>query len=1054
MVSSAGSDGSVVRLLIVEGPASDPAGGDGEPSRLAAALAGEGFEVRTTDAESARIALAAAPIDCVVCRHDPPAVDGLAAAASIREAAPDRPILLAAPADHAGDVRGSAATDVIRVTDGVPADAAVAAARIETLVGDARQARDADLLDALSAAMPDYAFVYDAEGRYLDVLTGYRPGEEDPVFEAADLLGATVEDVLDATTADAIQGAIDEALATGSATVEYRIDAPEGDRWYEGRLVPLPEPYAGREGVLLASREVTDRREREQRLSKVQTRLERTLERVDDAFFALDTDWRVTYVNGAGATVLRRAMDADYAEEELLGKHLWEEIPDTVETTFYERYHEAMRTQEAVSFEEYYEPLDVWFEVNAYPDADGLSVYFSDVTERHARERTLNRLLDATGQFHRARGRDELLDAVLEAAADALGHEYGLVRLHDPEAGTLEPARTSAHHLATPEFPTIDDDAGPMGVAFQSGEPQVLDDIEAATGRAYGPFESAVILPLGDHGTLAIAATEPSVFDDESVARAELLAAVATEALDRLSQESELRSLQRILDRVDEMVFLLDANGAFDYVTDQFAAYLGRDRDDLTGQPLTDVVAAADRDDCEAALADLRAGAAGSVTIEVSLHAGGTGPRPVDLELSRATGGAGATDADTDTDTDGEDGPTEVAGSVTDISELAATRTDLARERDRFRRLFELLPDPAVEVRYDDGSPIVERVNDAFADAFGFDAGTLVGASLNEFVVTDGESTARSLDDRLRAGESVATEVRRETGDGWRHFLLRAVPFRSDGTTRALAVYTDITEQKERERYLSVVNRVLRHNLRNDLTVVMGLADRLVREVADEDLRADAQTLRENAADLAAISERTKVMQRLAGRRSDDTRPIDLGTRLRDVVSKYREEADGAIHLDVPEDVWVEATPDIERGFEELVENGLEHGPGSDPSLRVEVTEAPPDERAALGDRDVVVVRFCDDGPGVRDEEWEVVTGDREITQLTHASGLGLWLTKWVVQSVGGELRRGACSDDDCDHEAIEIVLRQAPRGSARADGVASDPESTPGSGSGGVSGE
>ena len=52
-------------------------------------------------------------------------------------------------------------------------------------------------------------------------------------------------------------------------------------------------------------------------------------------------------------------------------------------------YHEALATGRAVTLEEYYPPLETWFEVRAYPSADGLSVYFRDVTERKRAEEAL-----------------------------------------------------------------------------------------------------------------------------------------------------------------------------------------------------------------------------------------------------------------------------------------------------------------------------------------------------------------------------------------------------------------------------------------------------------------------------------------------------------------------------------------------------------------------------------------------------------------------------------------------------------------------------------------
>jgi PAS domain S-box-containing protein len=109
-------------------------------------------------------------------------------------------------------------------------------------------------------------------------------------------------------------------------------------------------------------------------------RLRRVLDRVDDGFFAVDTDWRLTYFNASGAEMANRDPDA------LVGESLWTAFPGAPGTAFEERYRTAMATGEAVDFEAYYEPHEAWYGVTAYPDADGLSVYFRDVTERKARE--------------------------------------------------------------------------------------------------------------------------------------------------------------------------------------------------------------------------------------------------------------------------------------------------------------------------------------------------------------------------------------------------------------------------------------------------------------------------------------------------------------------------------------------------------------------------------------------------------------------------------------------------------------------------------------------
>ncbi|WP_238386878.1 PAS domain-containing protein [Natrialba swarupiae] len=107
------------------------------------------------------------------------------------------------------------------------------------------------------------------------------------------------------------------------------------------------------------------------------------VDRVTDAFFALDTDFRFTYVNDRAETLLKRSRD------DLIGRVMWDEFPQTVETQFPDGFHRAMDEQVPVSFEIYHAQLETWFEAQAYPGEDGLSVYMRDVTERKRQETTI-----------------------------------------------------------------------------------------------------------------------------------------------------------------------------------------------------------------------------------------------------------------------------------------------------------------------------------------------------------------------------------------------------------------------------------------------------------------------------------------------------------------------------------------------------------------------------------------------------------------------------------------------------------------------------------------
>ena len=113
------------------------------------------------------------------------------------------------------------------------------------------------------------------------------------------------------------------------------------------------------------------------------------LEQAPTSFLALADDWRCIYINPVGARQLR------LTQQELIGSVIWEHFPEAVGGPFYLAYERAMRLRETVRIEEFYAPLDCWFDIFAYPiDFDGrlgIGVHFADVTERKRREERLAR---------------------------------------------------------------------------------------------------------------------------------------------------------------------------------------------------------------------------------------------------------------------------------------------------------------------------------------------------------------------------------------------------------------------------------------------------------------------------------------------------------------------------------------------------------------------------------------------------------------------------------------------------------------------------------------
>ncbi|MBD0307044.1 MAG: PAS domain-containing protein [Microcoleus sp. T1-bin1] len=137
------------------------------------------------------------------------------------------------------------------------------------------------------------------------------------------------------------------------------------------------------------------------------------LEGMSDAFFALDTQWRFSYVNYKAAQYLQRS------PEKLFGKNFWEEFPGLVNSVFYDQYHKAVAKQVGVIFEKYYRPLKVWWEVRVFPSRDGISVFFHDITTRKKMESALRKERNKTENL--------LLNLLPEPIADRLKEEPGVI---------------------------------------------------------------------------------------------------------------------------------------------------------------------------------------------------------------------------------------------------------------------------------------------------------------------------------------------------------------------------------------------------------------------------------------------------------------------------------------------------------------------------------------------------------------------------------------------------------------------------------------------------
>ncbi len=209
--------------------------------------------------------------------------------------------------------------------------------------------------------------------------------------------------------------------------------------------------------------------------------LGKILERVSDAFVALDRNWRYTYLNRQAGLLFGRSPAA------LVGKHIWTEFPEGVGQPFHRAYERAMAEQVSIQMENFYEPWNRWFENRIYPSPDGLSIFFHEITARKHAEQAAHQSTDLL------QGQQQVLELISQGAplGETLDALLCLTEAQCPgmicSILLLEPDGITVRHASGPSLPEsfiqaidrqrIGPRAGSCGTAAFRREAVIVEDI-------------------------------------------------------------------------------------------------------------------------------------------------------------------------------------------------------------------------------------------------------------------------------------------------------------------------------------------------------------------------------------------------------------------------------------------------------------------------------------------------------------------------------------------------------------------------------------------------
>lgn len=201
------------------------------------------------------------------------------------------------------------------------------------------------------------------------------------------------------------------------------------------------------------------------------------------------------------------------------------------------------------------------------------------------------------------------------------------------------------------------------------------------------------------------------------------------------------------------------------------------------------------------------------------------------------------------------------------------------------------------------------------------------------------------------------------------------------------------------QRRVSVLNRIIRHNLRNEATVLGGHASLIAEGVDDPELRDSAEAVTKSAGVIGGLAEDARRLQAAFERRPEERESVPVEPLIEDAAEAARAAGAESVAVDV-EPCAALADDRLATAIEELATNAPEHG-----ASIVELSAREVDGEVAIA--------VTDDGPGIRESESRVITGRDPETQLEHASGLGLWIVRATADALDGWLSIETTRADD-----------------------------------------
>lgn len=319
----------------------------------------------------------------------------------------------------------------------------------------------------------------------------------------------------------------------------------------------------------------------------------------------------------------------------------------------------------------------------------------------------------------------------------------------------------------------------------------------------------------------------------------------------------------------------------------------------------------------------------------------------------------------------------------------------------------------------------IEYVNPAFEDLTGYEKSSIVGRDMEAFFAENIEDDVPSAMLDAMASQTIwrgELASRRSTGD--RYVVEQTLAPIVDGEVVVghVAISRDVTERKRYEaeleqktEQLEALNRVIRHDISNDMNLILGWAQLLEDDVAEDGLELLSKLV-DRSQHVVTLTEVVRdFVDAISDTKDLELHAVDLAGPLSKEIDNLRDaypEATVTVEDD-PGGCQVVANELLSSVFQNLLRNAIEHNDEETPQVAVSVD----------ADSETVTIDIEDNGPGISDDRKDDIFGRGEQGLESAGTGIGLYLVDTLLDQYDGTVW---IEDNDPKGSIFHVELQRA----------------------------